>query len=349
MATVGKEAERAELHKTIWRIANDLRGSVDGWDFKTYVLGTLFYRFISENLTAYLNEQERKAGSPDFDYASPQRRRGRARTAGDGRREGLLHPAPASSSRTSASGRATTRTSTRRSRRSSATSRAPRSARRARTTSRASSTTSTSTRASSGRRSPSATRSSSSCSTRSATSTWALRRQHDRRLRRRLRVPDDDVRLERRQVRRRVLHAAGGVGAARPDHGRRQDRGEQGLRPGLRLGVAAAEVREGARPRQRAAGVLRPGDQPHDLQPVPDQHVPARRQLREVRHRPRRHADRPAALGRRAVRGDRLQSALLDQVGRATRTRCSSTTRASRRPACSRRSRRPTSPSRCTC
>ena len=70
MATVGKEAERAELHKTIWRIANDLRGSVDGWDFKAYVLGTLFYRFISENLTAYLNEQERKAGSADFDYAA---------------------------------------------------------------------------------------------------------------------------------------------------------------------------------------------------------------------------------------------------------------------------------------
>lgn len=65
-----REAERAELHKTIWRIANDLRGSVDGWDFKTYVLGMLFYRFISENLVAYLNEQERRAGSADFDYAS---------------------------------------------------------------------------------------------------------------------------------------------------------------------------------------------------------------------------------------------------------------------------------------
>ena len=46
-----KEAQRAELHKTIWRIANDLRGSVDGWDFKSYVLGMLFYRFISENGT----------------------------------------------------------------------------------------------------------------------------------------------------------------------------------------------------------------------------------------------------------------------------------------------------------
>ncbi len=65
---MSKEAERAELHKTIWRIANDLRGSVDGWDFKAYVLGMLFYRFISENLTAYLNEQERQAGNPDFDY-----------------------------------------------------------------------------------------------------------------------------------------------------------------------------------------------------------------------------------------------------------------------------------------
>ena len=65
-----KEIERAELHKTIWRIANDLRGSVDGWDFKSYVLGMLFYRFISENLAAYLNEQERRAGSLEFDYAS---------------------------------------------------------------------------------------------------------------------------------------------------------------------------------------------------------------------------------------------------------------------------------------
>ncbi len=68
VSTVTKEAERAELHKTIWRIANDLRGSVDGWDFKAYVLGMLFYRFISENLTAYLNEQERLAGNLDFDY-----------------------------------------------------------------------------------------------------------------------------------------------------------------------------------------------------------------------------------------------------------------------------------------
>ena len=61
--------ERAELHKTIWKIANDLRGSVDGWDFKQYVLGTLFYRFISENLTNYLNEHQHKAGIKDFDYS----------------------------------------------------------------------------------------------------------------------------------------------------------------------------------------------------------------------------------------------------------------------------------------
>lgn len=69
VAPTTKEAQRAELHKTIWQIANDLRGSVDGWDFKSYVLGMLFYRFISENLTAYLNDLERRAGVPDFDYA----------------------------------------------------------------------------------------------------------------------------------------------------------------------------------------------------------------------------------------------------------------------------------------
>lgn len=69
MTPTTREAQRAELHKTIWRIANDLRGSVDGWDFKSYVLGLLFYRFISEYLTAYLNELERKAGDATFDYA----------------------------------------------------------------------------------------------------------------------------------------------------------------------------------------------------------------------------------------------------------------------------------------
>ena len=64
-----KEQERAELHRTIWQIANDLRGSVDGWDFKQYVLGMLFYRFISENLMNYINADERRSGNKDFDYA----------------------------------------------------------------------------------------------------------------------------------------------------------------------------------------------------------------------------------------------------------------------------------------
>ena len=63
-----KEQERAELHKTIWKIANELRGSVDGWDFKQYVLGLLFYRFISENIENYVNENQRKAGIENFKY-----------------------------------------------------------------------------------------------------------------------------------------------------------------------------------------------------------------------------------------------------------------------------------------
>lgn len=69
MADNRKEQERDELHRTIWGIANDLRGSVDGWDFKQYVLGMLFYRYISENFANYINDGEREAGDVDFDYA----------------------------------------------------------------------------------------------------------------------------------------------------------------------------------------------------------------------------------------------------------------------------------------
>jgi type I restriction enzyme M protein len=66
---MAREQEKAELYKTIWKIADELRGSMDGWDFKSYVLCMLFYRFISENLTNYLNQLEREAGNDDFDYA----------------------------------------------------------------------------------------------------------------------------------------------------------------------------------------------------------------------------------------------------------------------------------------
>lgn len=69
MIDTRKEQERAELHRTIWGIADELRGSVDGWDFKQYVLGMLFYRYISENITNYINRDEWEAGNPDFDYA----------------------------------------------------------------------------------------------------------------------------------------------------------------------------------------------------------------------------------------------------------------------------------------
>ena len=69
MADNKKEQERAELHRAIWNIANDLRGSIDGWDFKQYVLGMLFYRYISENLTNYINQSERETGDKDFNYA----------------------------------------------------------------------------------------------------------------------------------------------------------------------------------------------------------------------------------------------------------------------------------------
>lgn len=70
MATdVKREKEREEVHRAIWAIADELRGAVDGWDFKNYVLGTMFYRYISENLTAYINAGEHAAGNAAFDYA----------------------------------------------------------------------------------------------------------------------------------------------------------------------------------------------------------------------------------------------------------------------------------------
>ena len=61
--------QKQELFKTIWAIANELRGAVDGWDFKQYVLGMLFYRYISENITNYINRLQHEAGVDDFDYA----------------------------------------------------------------------------------------------------------------------------------------------------------------------------------------------------------------------------------------------------------------------------------------
>lgn len=68
MSDTRKEQERDELHRAIWSIADDLRGSVDGWDFKSYILGIMFYRYISENLTNYINAGEIESGNTDFDY-----------------------------------------------------------------------------------------------------------------------------------------------------------------------------------------------------------------------------------------------------------------------------------------
>ena len=69
MIDTKKEQERDELHRAIWAIADELRGAVDGWDFKNYVLGTMFYRYISEKLCSYINSGEHAAGNTDFDYA----------------------------------------------------------------------------------------------------------------------------------------------------------------------------------------------------------------------------------------------------------------------------------------
>jgi type I restriction enzyme M protein len=61
--------EREELHRAIWAIADEMRGAVDGWDFKNYVLGAMFYRYISEDLSAYIDQGEEEAGNAGFHYA----------------------------------------------------------------------------------------------------------------------------------------------------------------------------------------------------------------------------------------------------------------------------------------
>ncbi|WP_233116425.1 type I restriction-modification system subunit M [Aggregatibacter actinomycetemcomitans] len=76
--------QRAELQRRIWQIANDVRGSVDGWDFKQYVLGALFYRFISENFTNYIeasDESVNYAALPD-EVITPEIRDDAVRTKG---------------------------------------------------------------------------------------------------------------------------------------------------------------------------------------------------------------------------------------------------------------------------
>ncbi|WP_412080635.1 type I restriction-modification system subunit M [Streptococcus dysgalactiae] len=62
---MSEQAQRQELHSKIWKIADDVRGAVDGWDFKQYILGILFYRFISENFKNFIESDD-----PNVDYAN---------------------------------------------------------------------------------------------------------------------------------------------------------------------------------------------------------------------------------------------------------------------------------------
>lgn len=62
--------QTAALHKQLENIADEVRGQVDGWDLKGYVLGILFYRYISERIADYVNDNQAQAGEADFDYAS---------------------------------------------------------------------------------------------------------------------------------------------------------------------------------------------------------------------------------------------------------------------------------------
>ena len=316
MTSTTKETERAELHKTIWRIANDMRGSVDGWDFKTYVLGMLFYRFISENLTAYLNEAERKAGDADFDYRrlpNADAEFGREETV----KEKGFYILPQD---LFANVRERARTDENLNETLS----------RVFTNIEASAVGADSEDdikglfadldVNSGKLGPTVAKRNEKL-VKLLDAIGDLNFGNDGFTHNTIDAFGDAYEYLMGMYAANAGKSggeyytpAGGLRAPGADHRGRQDRGQQGVRPRVRFRVAAAAVQQGAA-RWGPQGLLRSGDQPDHLQPVPDQHVPARRQLRAVRHRPRRHADRPGALGRRAVRGDRVQPALLDQVG----------------------------------
>ena len=70
MADMTREQQRAEIHRTIWAIADKVRNSVDAWDFKQYVLGMLFYRYISEDFAYYIDVDEIASGDTGFSYAA---------------------------------------------------------------------------------------------------------------------------------------------------------------------------------------------------------------------------------------------------------------------------------------
>ena len=84
---MSSEFEKQQLHKTIWGIANDLRGAVDGWDFKAYVLGMMAYRYLSEHFAGSLNKTDRDAGGVEFDYAKLSDAEAEADLGPDGRAE----------------------------------------------------------------------------------------------------------------------------------------------------------------------------------------------------------------------------------------------------------------------
>lgn len=74
-------------------MADELRGGIGGWEFKSYVLGTMFYRYISENLTNYINAGEIEAGNEDFDYAKLSDEAAEEAREGPYRGKGFLHAA----------------------------------------------------------------------------------------------------------------------------------------------------------------------------------------------------------------------------------------------------------------
>ncbi len=274
MAPTTKEAQRAELHKTIWRIANDLRGSVDGWDFKSYVLGMLFYRFHLRKPRRVHRQGRTRRRRPHVLLRRPPRRTGGRHPPRHGVGEGVLHPPLGALHNVRRRGSRDVNLNE--------------------TLERVFKNIEGSALGTDSEDQLKGLFDDLDVNSNRLANTVAKRNEKLVKLLDAIgdlplgNFQDNSIDLfgdayeylmqmyasQAGKSGGEYYTPAGSVGGPRPHHRDGEDPREQGLRPGRRVGVAAAEVREDPRQGQRRR-VLRAGNQPDHLQPRPHQHVPS--------------------------------------------------------------------------
>ena len=250
MADIKTNQERDELFRRIYKIATDLvhAGHVSEWDFKSYVLGTMFYRYISENFAVYVNEGEHAAGNQDFDYAKM------SDEDAEPAREGLVQEKGffILPSELFCNVRA----------------RADQDENLNETLERVFAHIESSAASGDAENDFAGLFDDFDVNSKSIGETVAKRNKV-------LAELLDGVAQEGWPV----FHSGGCLRVAGPAGHHRKNKGQQGLRPRLRFRFAAAEGGKGAGQGQHRAGLFRAGDRPDHLQPLPHQYVPAQHRV----------------------------------------------------------------------